>query len=302
MTDDIGVFISTKGNNANEQSDKNSAFSSNFSTIKIFDKGNLTFTTNGSGIGSKRILHGLGYPPAFRVFRHGTASFSFLDGTSYTNAFFPDPGSINNWTTNHNKTACYADETFLTVYIEGAASTKYDFTYFIFIDEAKVVNRSLVIPENDLGIFVSKPGKEANSDNEYEKVYSSNERALRYFPELTTDHPAVTLPFISGDAFDQTPQEGTYVDFFHRLGYPPYFLAYAQASGSNNRLPIPVPSFAEQFGEFELSAWCDKSRIRITFSRKANFDSIGSIANTSWDAQSFSFKLFIFEENLGLSG
>ncbi len=79
---DYGVKASKPGNDVKTAVIAATQFSTKYSTLKIYLQGDTSFTTDGSGAGSVEITHGLGFAPAFYVFRKGTASFSFLDASS----------------------------------------------------------------------------------------------------------------------------------------------------------------------------------------------------------------------------
>ncbi len=296
-----GARISTFGNDALTQPDKKVAFSSKFSTLKILKRGHVSITTNGSGSGTKKIPHGLRYAPTFYVWRKDTASFSFLDGSSYTKTFHPAPGTSTPWIGYHATTNCYTDNTNLTITIQGANSTTYHFLYFIFIDQAEF-NASLGQQTGqDYGLKISEVGESADSTVEQKVQYSSSYGSLQYYPNMVTDYGSITLPAIAGDFFDQTPREGTYIDFMHTLRYPPFFLVYSQASGETERTILPMANIGTLFGsaDYALTAWCDETRIRVTYYRRAQYNSNPSF-DTSFDASTVSFRILVFTENLEL--
>ncbi len=298
-----GLRISTKGNNADTQSDKRTVYTSEFSTLKIFEKGTVDLLTDAGGNCTKKIVHGLGYAPIFYVFRQDAASFSLLDGTSYPNAFVPCPGNFTNWVQYHDTTDVYTDATNLTITIAGANNTHYYFTYYIFIDQGQHTLAGGNQPEEDYGLRVSSEGLDALEANEYQLNLSTGYNMLRYYPQLTSDFKPLTLPAIRGDFFDQTPQEGTYVDFFHQFGFPPFFLAYAYIDGYIYQIPDTYFNIGgNDDGYYELSAWSDRTKVRVTFWRKANwirpdFSQSGAV---TWDDASIEVRVFFFDENLSL--
>ncbi len=301
-----GLRISTKGNKADTQLNNRLGYSSKFLTLKIFKKGQIKVTTNGSGVGTGKVVHGLGYAPTFYVFRQSTASFSLLDATSYQNTFSPGLGTSNTWIPYHQKSDAYTDATNLTIYIEGSNSTDYYFTYYIFIDPAQVTAKTGEEPELDYGLRIGKQGIDALQAKEHQLNLSTGYAMLRYYPEMTSDFLTLTLPAMSSDYGDHDPQEGTYVDFFHPFGYPPFFLAYAESSFSPGVLTsvpevgsVIVPIYGPTTSVYEISAWCDKSRLRITFYRKAEYNTSLNYA-VSFLQETYKIRVYFFEENLSI--
>lgn len=296
-----GIRISTYGNNADKQQRIKLSYSSDFSTLKIYKRGHISITTSGSGLGTKRIPHGLRYAPAFYVWRKDTSSFSFLDGSSHTKTFHPAPGTSTPWIGYHATTNCYTDNTNLTISIQGANSTTYHFVYYIFIDQAEFNQSPGLNTTLNHGLKVSKQNENVDSVVEQKTQISSSYGILQYYPQMITDYGSITLPAIAGDYFDQTPREGTYIDFMHTLRYPPFFMVYAQETGSTERTILPMANIGNLFGsaDYALTAWCSEERIRITFYRRAQFDTNPSFS-TSFSSSTLSFRIIIFTENLEL--
>lgn len=297
-----GALFSTQGNDALLQPDNRRPYSTKFSTLKIYKKGYIAVTTNGSGVGTGKVLHGLGYAPTFYVWRKSTASYSFLDGSTYPAAFHPCPGTSSPWIPYHNTSDAYSDASYLNFNIQGANSTTYYFVYFIFIDQAEFNIKNGLDVDGNYGAKFSKSGNDADTAKEQQIQLSADYKTLKYHKDLITDYPAITLPSLAGSYFDQTPEEGTYVDFFHSLGYPPFFLAFAQGSGSEERVNIPDIYIGDLLGtsDYALTGWCDKSRIRITWWRKAYYNRSSPSLSTSFSTGSFSIKLYIFSEDLNI--
>jgi hypothetical protein len=299
-----GIKISTVGNDALTQPDNRSVYTSKFSTPKIYKKGYVTITTNGSGIGSAKIVHGFGYAPSFYVYRKSSASFSYLDASTYPGAFHPCPGTHSPWLSYHNTSDSYTDKQYLNIYIEGANNTTYSFVYFIFIDQAEANQvRGLDTAEN-YGLKVTQPLVNSDTAKEQQTQLSSSYGELKFFKELVVTYPSLTLPALTGDYADTSPQEGTYVDFFHRLGYAPFFLAYAEGVGTGERILLPdIYAAGSLFGtsDYALTAWCDNSRVRVSFWRKAYYDQSNPASlSTGFTASTINLKVYIFAEDLNL--
>lgn len=297
---DHGISISSYGNDALTQDEKKRVYTSKFSTPKIFRKGMSSLTTNGAGTGTKKIFHGLGYTPTFLVFNKGTATNSFLDASSYTNAFFPIPGTSNAFYAFHKNIFCYTDKEYLYFVADSLGSTQtLNFRYYIFIDQAQFNDADGLQTTDEHGIKITKNNEDVFNAEEQKVSLSSAYKTLGYYPNMVVDYPSLTLPELFGDFFDQTPQEGTYIDFFHELDYPPFFLAYAQETGTQERTILPVANQATIFGsaDFSLASFCTRERIRIVFYRRAQYNASPSL-RTTWDATSFDIKLYVFAEDL----
>lgn len=300
--ENYGISVSSAGQDALLQRQRDRSYDSKFSTLKIYIRKYISITTNGSGAGSGGIVHNLGYCPTFYVWRKATASFSFLDASSYTNAFHPVPGTYTPWTTFHHTTVCYSDRNRLRVEIQGANNTTYNFLCYIFVDQGEFNQKNGIQTLSDYGLKTTLKNNDVQTTREQKVGFSSEYDTLQYFPGMITDYGTINLPAIGADFFDQNPQEGTYIDFMHTLGYPPFFLAFAEESGTSDRYSLPFGSLPILGGDgtnFALTGWADKQRIRITFYRKAaypgppfsgNFDASGNIG----------IRLFVFTENLGL--
>jgi hypothetical protein len=298
-----GIRISTPGNDALTQDEKRIVYSSKFSTPKIYKKGYVRITTNGSGIGTAKVPHGLGYAPTFYVFRKATASYSFLDGSSYTQAFHPCPGTATPWIPYHQTSDAYTDATNLTIYIQGANSTSYDFVYFIFIDQAEANQKAGLDTLANYGMKISKEGNDPTTSSEQKTAFNSQDGTLKYYQGQISDYGSLTLPALAGDYFDTEPEEGTYVDFLHPLGYPPFFLAFMEDPSNNERYSVPDIYLGNLYGNanYALTAWCDKSRIRITLWKKAHYNTASpGVSENSWSADSINLKVYIFTEDLNL--
>lgn len=299
-----GFRISSRSGDALTQLDKSVVYSSKFSTLKFFKRGYKSITTNGSGYGTGTVFHHLGYAPTYYLWRRGTASFPFLDAASYSNTFHPIPGTPSPWIPYHVNTVHFTDRSRMAIGIQGASNTTYDFLYYIFVDQGEVNQKTGLYTNNDYGMKAVKEGKDFESATEQAVAISSEYQTLKYFPEMITHNSQLSLPQLSSDFFDQTPQEGTYVDFMHGLGYPPFFLAYYESSlysGNVYCIPETVARYSEvQTADDAITGWCDKERIRITFYRQIpGLTLIGDQPLTA-QAETLTVKLQIFTENLAL--
>lgn len=297
-----GISVSKPGVNARTVSDKDSQFKGSFTTLKILKSGEAAFQTNGSGNGSLSVRHGLGFSPAFYVFRKGTASFSFLDATSYSNCYFPNPEATNEWISG--TFSCYTTTSDLIISATSqAANTIYTFKYYIFIDLAQDFSGNQIFTlKNQYGIEIGKSGKNVKTSQDYEKSYSNKYRSLQYYKESFQAGALPSLPAMNGrvnsDTSSSIAQEGSYVDIQHGLGYPPFFLVFATSTSLSFLSPV-----VDGGGIFDTSAtlihgWCNNSIIRITHYRE-NTGTTSSPDGGGLGGSSFiNYKCFIFTEDL----
>lgn len=305
---DIGIKI---GTNLNTDLDKDLAFTSKYGTLKIFKKGDISLTTDGSGNGSSYIEHGLGYAPAFLIFRKDTATWTFLDPTSYPDAYIPGVGVTNDWVTvyginNGDLGSIHAYTTADRLYIISAGAdpnrTK-DFVYYLLVEKSEAFTDPDSITKNkNIGMKVAKPGKNVLTSPEYDLGYSSKYKSLQYYPESIKEE-TLTLPLMFSSFVDSEVEEGCYVDFFHGLGYPPLFMAYARSSLLNTDMMIEIPfAFETADGgyssEYQISSFCDSTRIRVSFYRRDNFNYLMNTPSRTWLDEALVIKLYVFTENL----
>src|SRR3990167_1062626 len=267
---------SGSGDNVLTATDKDLAFTTKYKILKLFAWGNTTITTNGSGDGSVTITHGLGFAPSFFVFRKGTAQFTFLDASSYTNSFWP-LGARCKWSDDNLDHALhvYSDSTNLIIEAKGATASKtYTFRYYILVDLAEDFSGSdLLDLSNQFGTKFSPTGVDVLTAKEYQLVYSTKYKALQYYDESFKTH-SLTLPGIWASSVDQSPQEGTYVDINHGLGYPPFYLAFFKSDRFQTDTLIQVPFMGLNNIDvinYEVSGFCDSTRVRLSFYRLAQW-------------------------------
>lgn len=301
---DHGILISTQNNDALNQRDRDTVYTSKFSTLKILQKKALSITTNGSGVGSGGVVHNLGYAPTYYTWRKNTASFSFLDGTSYPNTFTPVPGTYTPWVPFHHTTSVYSDTNRVKIDIQGANTTRYDFVNYLFADQAEVNQKRGLQTDADFGMKVVQAGKNLEHATEQNVALSSEYDTLQYLPGMVANYGNISLPALAGDFADPNPQEGTYVDFIHNLNYPPFFLAYLQSKGEkgdNRYYSLPLGNnilFGGDGTNEAFTGWCDRTRVRITFYKKAQFSRFFPVSFSA--EENINIKVYIFTEDLSL--
>lgn len=305
-----GIMLSNEGDNILNQVSDTAKFSTKYSTLKVFMENSAQFTTNGSGDGSVTISHGMGYAPAFFVWRKGTASWTFMDASSYTNSYTP-VGCSNKWFgydgngySYMGDIHAYSDSSNLVIMADGAqASTTYYFKYYILVDLAKeFTGASSISTTNDYGYKVSKEGYDVLNCEEYQLAYSSKYKSLQYFEESFKSN-TLTLPIMWASRFDSQVEAGTYVDFAHGLGYQPFFLASAKVSTATDtnayrQIPYNDNDNIHEQESFQIGCFCDATRVRISFYQVSNWTALEGTNPTFSTAATITIKLYIFTENL----
>lgn len=301
----FGFKIALPGQDALTAADKDLVYSSKYNSLKLVTKGTIDITTNGSGIGSGNVTHNLGFSPTFHVFRKGTADWrrnnkSSIDNSTYANAYFPNPGNENNWIPFHQTSRVYSDTTKLYFYIEGDNSTTYTFVYFIFADLADSYDQNSPFGTNDFGIKIAQPGKDALEQKDFQLGLTSKFRPLQY-NHVKSQVIQISLPLLFPSQYsDSEPEEAVYGEVIHGLGYPPFYLGFFSDSSSGNS--AAETNEANQSALIDLGlgglvrcvdSWCDATRIRFSFWRKAFYE-----ADDSWSASTLTIKCLIFNEKL----
>jgi len=288
------------GDNVETNTNQQLKLTTKYNSLKIFQKGDSSFTTNGSGDATATIPHNLDYPPAFVVFRKCTSQWTFLDASSYPNAYVP-VGCPNYWGNSndlHHALHAYSDDTNLYIQADGAkASTAYDFRYYLFVDRSEAFDGDFGGElSSDYGWKVTPSGISVLTAKEYELGYSSKYKALQYYG-VHFETASLTLPAVSSSKYDNFEEEGTYVDFNHGLGYPPLFLAFYESSlDLGNFIQIPTFSVSGSTDGFNymVSSFADATKVRISFWRAVYY----LLTNESWAAETINIKLYIFTEDL----
>lgn len=301
---DYGIIVTKQGSSPETASDKAKTLNSSDNYLKIVKFGQVSITTDGSGNGKKVIPHGLNYAPAHYTWRKGSMNYATLDATTYTNCFTPVNGQTSKWITNNDKIYSYTNSSDYVIGLAGAAaSTKYNFAYYLFIDPAQVPVDTRIVGTQDVGLKVSRDGKDVIDDGEQSQSFTSS---YRYLKDLYQGKQGATVSITGYTASlqDQNPTGGGYVDFIHKLGYQPFYLAFLENSaGYNYELP---QLFQSTLGSTSyaitdiIDSWCDITRIRIGVFNQATWDSAGWGDNSSFPffTGSCKLKVYIFEENL----
>ena len=284
----IGTKFSSPGIDVFTASDKDLTYSSKYKTLKIIKKG--------MGDGND-IPHGLDYPPAFYCFTKGTASWQKNNpggdyNNTYPNAFFPSGNNFNTWASSLDTP--FSDSINLSQVSNGS-------TYYILTDPASSPTNT---PNKGLGSFGMKmvSGSDVLNTPEFDLGFSSRYRTLRYIPNKSSE-VTLTLPKLFGSAVtDSSPEESVYVDIEHGLGFPPFYLGFYTSDTFNVGRAREAIDFDGQIGGSPpfvtftptriISSWCDATRIRFTFFRKALYPDV------SWPDETITIKYIIFNEDL----
>jgi len=290
------------GSNILTNTDKELNFSSEYSTLKFYKWGNAQFTTDGSGNGTVSILHDLKYSPIAMVFRNITPTWSSggIDlGTGSANSFC-NIASVNHYAGGilNSRFTAYTDANYLVIVGSSVTpSTTYNFRYYILVDQSESYSSiSNVSQTGNFGFKASKPDVSVETGKEYEMSYSSKYKAVQYYPshiQTTT----LTLPAMWANQYDTYVDEGTYVDFAHSLGYPPFFLAYYGNSPITSLTTIPYHLIFSGYPTFSVNGFSDSSKVRIYFWRGSTYDA-GDVFDSWPSATTISVKLIMFTENL----
>lgn len=292
-----GFKVSKTGYDVRTTEDKNLVFSSAFNTLKVYKKGNLSITTDGSGNATTDVTHGLGFAPAFKVF--------VKDGSDY----YPDPSTVNrNFGNSFFKLHAYTDSTKLYFQASGAtASTTYHLKYYIFADLAQSFSGTSVSLSNDYGIKVAKPGVNVADAEVYELLYSSS------FPVLKFDDLKVgsfTMNLAAINCTDSPNTQSTSTSIAHGLGYPPMFLCafrtdnstiYPSSASDRQTLPWSVHSPTTDAGIWVLEARCDDTNVIFDWYRMASCITAITPCDLeciSWGAEEIIVYYYIFREDV----
>ncbi len=304
----MGNFGIKIGDNIETDSDVDLQLTSKHSMWKAYKWGNTSFTTNGSGVGSVEITHGLGYAPISLVFRKATAQWAspdtILPTTQYSNSF-AYLGALN-WYFGGNESIdirVKVDDNKLYIQDNGlgnlSPNTTYNFRYYILVDLSQAFSdASNVEFTGDYGFKVAKPGKSALESEEYDMEISSKYKALQFFQSHIQDQN-LTLPEMFASRADPYVEEATYVDFEHNLGYAPLFLAYFSGDGGDSYASLPFYSEnALDTFNYSVAGFADANKVRIYFWRASAQNSIVPVGYEHFNAQTINIKCIIFAENL----
>lgn len=296
MPDNTGIKI---GSNVNTNTDLELKLTTKYGALKILQWDDVSLNTDGSGNGLATIAHNFGYAPAFQIFRKDTASWSFMDGSSYTNAFLP-LGGANYWASDdlHHAIHPYADEDNLYIEVEGGAtSATINFRYYILADVAENFGGSGgPTLTNDVGFKWAKSGVNVFTGQEYQMKHSSKYKALQYY-QAHRQSEDLTLPEMFASPIDDFVEEGVYVDFLHDFDFPPFFLAFAETDdGILRQIPYNSENNLDIFN-YMITGFSDADRVRLSFWRSSTY-ALGSLREDPWAAETITVKVIIFDENL----
>lgn len=303
---DHGIKV---GSNLLTDTDLDLKLLSDYPSLKMYTWGDAQFTTNGSGVGSVTINHGLGYTPICIVMKKFTAQYTFLSTTTYSNAYRHIP-SYNSYDNPKSGFTFNADTSNLTISTENfglggaSASTTYYFRYIILVDLSDTFSgTSNISLTDDFGFKISKDGINVGDGKEHEMAMSSKYKSLQFYENHILSS-SLTLPVMWSSLSDTSVEEATYVDFNHNLGYAPFFLFWTDydvfgLGGDLFEMPIIDVSNAgggSYDGLSEISAWSDSSRVRVLFKRLSQVVS-GSYGEI-YSAKTINIKVIIFTESL----
>lgn len=301
-----GLKVSKVGQNVGTVSDKNLQFTSDYSGLKLYEAGTLSISKTGTATAYGTINHNLGFEPAHFVWRKFTAYNPNFGTNTYPNAYSPI-GAVNIWNPEQDYTEninSYTNSSALVVSVETETIGTYDFKYYYLVDRANDYSGTMPsISSNDFGIKISKPGVDVGTAKEYDLIYSSKYKALQYYDENIMSG-SVTLPIQFSSPYDNDVYSGGYIDFYHGLGYQPFFFSYWKTDGSlvvDNTQAVEIP-FYQPITDIGLayvaySSFATDEFIRLSFYRETHFNSFTNVAG-SFPEETATFKLYTMTENL----
>jgi hypothetical protein len=297
---DYGIKI---GDNISTDTDRLLKFTSKYPSLKIYKWGETASKTLSGDTATREVAHDLDYAPSILVFAEKTA-----------NTFQPLGGNDD-----ISGTFAYADEDKLyiqTYNAYGKLTVLPACKYYILVDKAEAFSgESGISLTNDYGFKVSPNGKDVLNSEEYELSESSKYRSLQYFSESIKLN-TLTLPEMWAEFPDEQVTESTYVDFNHGLGYPPLFIAWFYTGSIYKEIPYAEYQSillsdlvnSDYYTKYLVSATCDATKIRVTFTRVTKYDyyqwvDSGYGDHSSGDGPVFSeqtitIKVLPFAENL----
>jgi len=308
MAESYGFKVSPPGTDVKSVTLKEARYVNTKEVMKVYKWGTVTFTTDGSGNYTYTIPHDLGYAPAIDVWVKGTAAYSFLTATTYANSWFPI-GGANSWFGQNEAGGLFAYSDASNIYIRSVGVFKgqtITARYYLFVNPIQEFSStSNIALTNDYGLKASIAGVDVKDGEEYQMSGSSKYKSMQYFKE-SIKQETLTLPAMFASLIDQYVEEATYVDFIHGLGYAPYFQAYFIPTGSVLReIPYSENDLFYDSGVlyyndvvYEVSAWCDATRIRVTFKRISAWVAPDEYANRTFSAQTITVRAVPFAENL----
>lgn len=302
---DLGIKISKKGVNVTEALDKELVMSSKFSALKVVKSGFLKLVCDGSGVAKDGIRHGLGYAPGHIAMVVGTASWTFMDASTHANAFIPHVGVPNYWTgsvLNHALDSYTTKDELIVEAVAAAdnANKTILVKYLIFADPAQGISNVGSANKAFFGLNVSQEGYEVKEANQQQLAYSSKYKTIQYYPSHITNYN-LTLPAMWASRIDTEVEEGTYVDFYHNLGYPPLFLFWYHTDNFIDPTTIQMGPFymenAIDLIAWEIGGFCDATKVRISFWRKSMY-AFEDVQDDYTHNETVNIRLFVFAEDL----
>lgn len=306
---DYGVKI---GPDTSTDTDLELDFTSGLGTLKVYKWGTTTITPDASGNGTSDIVHDLDYAPCILVFvknssnewyQIGGASDLFLgDATSGIFAF-SDADKLRIQTIGGDSKLAQVERTF---------------KYYILIDKAQEFSSASGISlTNDYGMKVSEAGSSVLTAEEYKMAFSSKYKSLQYFEESIKEE-TLTLPAMWTSYVSQSLDEEQHVDFTHGLGYAPLFFCWFKTGSvlkeaTYNEFDSTLVGIDQSYyTDYEVSAICDTTKIRVKFKRVSEFDlgnfegendssgfSPGLLSTNKHAAQTITVRVLPFAEDLG---
>jgi len=283
---------------------RNLQFTSKYSGLKFYKAGTLSVAKPGTATAYGTVAHDLGFEPAHFVWRKFTATNSKFGTATYPNAYSPI-GAPNMWIPESDSTediTSYTNSSDLVVKVNtGTTLGTYDFKYYVLVDLANDYSGTVGgITTKDYGFKVSKPGVDIGTAKEYQLVYSSKYKALQYYDE-SFGTGSISLPTQFPDYFDQEVYSGGYIDFYHGLGYPPFFFSFYKTDSDiviDNTTALETPFYQplNDTGNMVISSSCFATDefIRLSILRFTGTGfSLGSLP-----AENVNFKLYTTTEDL----
>lgn len=307
-----GIYVSDDLEN---DSPTDFRLNSDYGFFMVGFAGTVTVSLDGNGNGSATIPHNLGYAPGYMVYRKGTALWNYLDTNSHANAYAPIGGS-NHWMQNADADVgffAYTDSTNLYIQVISGmgklGTANVTFKYYIFVDKIQEfsgqADPNLV---TQLGLRVAETGQSVLTASLHKLFVDSQYKIIQYQP-VNIRSGSITLPAMFSSYVDQDQEEGSYIDFFHGLSYPPMFLAWYSTDNSNFK-EIPYSSFTNvskggeepylDYVTYEVAAFADASKVRISFWRRSIYDIENMAPADIFSAQTIYLKVFMFSENMAV--
>lgn len=255
------------GSDLDTNTDEELKLTSKYGSLKIYRWGNTSQTALSGDTATVEVSHDLNYSPSILVFSEVSSG-----------VFEPIGGNDNN-----SGVFAYADEDKLYINAFNAYNKLTILPacrYYLFVDKAEDFNGSSNISlTGDYGFKVSSDGNDVLTSQEYQMNESSKYKSLQYFSE-SIKLESLTLPEMFASFTDQEVEETTYVDFNHGLGYPPVFTAWFYTGSIYKEIPYAEYGSLLQddlltyypYTKYSVSATCDSTKIRVTFTRRSKFD------------------------------